>query len=142
MKNIEENNKLIAEFMGFKYPTKKQSIENPRLGIIYDKSFHNKLFGEDPYEGLNDDDILFNTSWDWLMPVVEKIEELGISTSIDYFGGLNFCKMLGYKKPFIYFELDIHNKSKINAVYNSVLKFIKWYNNENKINNGRKNNKF
>ena len=43
-----ENNKLIAEFMGVKYPMLKGS------------------------------DLQYHTSWDWLMPVIRKIEDGGL----------------------------------------------------------------
>ena len=55
------------------------------------------------FEGYNDEEILFNSSWDWLMPVVEKIERLGASTEIHYFAGTDKqsfgtqIRILGYK---------------------------------------------
>ncbi len=51
MKNIEENNKLIAEFMNVDHVDIDQAYED---------------YGE----------LKYHTSWDWLMPVVEKIESL------------------------------------------------------------------
>ena len=56
-----KDNKLIAEFMGVK-PTKSE------LGrkVYYDSH-------EDKYVGL---DLQYDTSWDWLMPVLIEIERI------------------------------------------------------------------
>ena len=50
--NTEENNKMIAEFMG--------------VGELYEAQSSNQWNQ-------------YHESWDWLMPVVEKIESLGYS---------------------------------------------------------------
>lgn len=60
---IIEGNKLIAEFMGGKY------IQE------YDEwNFHLTDFGYKIGNG-EEKALKFNSSWDWLMPVVEKIEQ-------------------------------------------------------------------
>ena len=53
-----KDNKLIAEFMGL-----------PEQGNTY----------EDPYSGeyVEAIELSYDESWDWLMPVVDKIEGLG-----------------------------------------------------------------
>ena len=60
-----KNNKLIAEFMGL-------SIKE---GVCYytdaDDMFPMGIEVEEPY-------LPYHTSWDWLMPVVEKIENDGL----------------------------------------------------------------
>ena len=53
--NTAENNKLIAEFMGWVYEDDTPSVELP------------------PY----------HKSWDWLMPVVGKIRDIYIPHEID-----------------------------------------------------------
>jgi hypothetical protein len=50
--NTTENNKLIAEFMGYPYFLSDSGVDS---------------WGDDE----------FHQSWDWLMPVVEKINETG-----------------------------------------------------------------
>lgn len=69
---IIEGNKLIAEFMGWE---------------LWESIFDGFGFNVDPEiipDARNDhsnfhkiNDLRFNSSWDWLMPVIEKIEELG-----------------------------------------------------------------
>ena len=53
-----ENNKLIAEFMG--------CVENPNNGVWNT---------ECPFEGKGHDleTMKYHTSWDWLIPVIKKI---------------------------------------------------------------------
>jgi hypothetical protein len=61
---IEANNKLIAEFMN----------GNVKKGGIVDI---NPNFAPSNIEGYNITNSRYNSSWDWLMPVVEKIESEG-----------------------------------------------------------------
>jgi len=93
-----EDNKLIAEFMGVK-PTKSE------LGrkIYYDSH-------EDKYVGL---DLQYDTSWDWLMPVVRKIED----------GGLD---------PHELIDKALESRL-IEDAYNEVVDTIKRYNESNKM---------
>tara|TARA_R110000782_G_scaffold255356_1_gene344128 strand:+ start:1281 stop:1583 length:303 start_codon:yes stop_codon:yes gene_type:complete len=62
---MKDNNKLIAEFMGL-------SIKE---GVCYytdaDDMFPMGIEVEEPY-------LPYHTSWDWLMPVIEKIENDGL----------------------------------------------------------------
>ena len=84
-----ENNKLIAEFMEMDF--------NPDLERVFinGKWRHSKVY--------------FDTAWDWLMPVVEKI---GKTDTGDY------------GEPFDSVSLY----SSIEMVWNEVVKFIEWYN--------------
>ena len=68
-----ENNKLIAEFMG------AISEGDNNIYKIPDER------GDDyaPFRCL-DLNLEYNTSWDWLMPVVEKIERLELSLPYYY----------------------------------------------------------
>lgn len=77
-------NKIIAEFMGAKKTDKREKI-NPTY--IFPSFSALKLEEEPDYNGGYAVDLVlskvwqlhdmqFNTSWDWLMPVVEKIESL------------------------------------------------------------------
>ena len=68
----------------------------------------------------------FNSNWNLLMEVVEKIEMLGFIFSIKK----NWAKITKDKIAIVVrWEED---KNKIEAVYNASLEFIKWYN-QNKI---------
>ena len=55
--NIQESNKLIAEFMGIVYP----KLDNV---IVIDNVV------------TKEDELQYHTSWDWLMSVVEKIDAM------------------------------------------------------------------
>lgn len=63
--NTTENNKLIAEFMGMKYSD--------------ERSFDNEEWTHS-IKSLSK----FQTSWDWLIPVIEKIETLGYKFEKNY----------------------------------------------------------
>jgi hypothetical protein len=63
---IAEGNRLIAEFMGWGGDG------------YYTTPFDNAgLCNGEPTHICNTENLKFHSSWDWLMPVVEKIEELG-----------------------------------------------------------------
>ena len=81
--NTQENNELIAEFMGV----------DP-IDIDYAIDEYGKL--------------KYHLSWDWLMPVVEKIEQVHE----------------GVPQELIKLSLF----STIDEVYNAIIEFIKWYN--------------
>jgi hypothetical protein len=74
------------------------------------------------HEFIKADSLKYHSSWDWLMPVVKKLEKdhevmiYGTSCSITAFDDEN-----GYVGSY-------HKDSKIEAVYMIVLICIKWYN--------------
>ena len=93
--NTQENNKLIAEFMGL-------SIKE---GVCYytdeDDMFPMGIEVEEPY-------LPYDDSWDWLMPVVERIEQV----------------IQGVPPQMLHLSLY----STIDEVYQAVVEFIKEYN--------------
>ena len=105
--NTTENNKLIAEFMGYK-------LISCNRGKAWDigKSIPIKdhLF---PIQGVlhTGNELKFHTSWDWLMPVVKKVMQK------DY--------------EFLVFEELKYKwwKADIDAVYSALVEFIKEYDN-------------
>ena len=111
-----EGNKLIAEFMITQKPSDdfcvnwKDKIE---FSVFMNGKSKTYLYSK----------LKFHSSWDWLMPVVEKIEDLGHGVTI-YRKGCQIndvhCTNTGFR----------HN-SKIEETYQAVIEFIKWYN-ENK----------
>ena len=101
-----KENKLIAEFMGYVNTTPTDKDFN-----IYEHPETKKLI-----ETMS---MQFHTSWDWLMPVVEKINVMVSTTSDDYDVQLQYDKTLG--------ELPTMC-SNIDWVYKAVVEFIKWYN--------------
>ena len=102
MKNYVESNKLIAEFMGF---------EHTNIGW-YD---NNEVLPEWLYDQLNGntyDELQFNISWDWLMPVVGKCYE--------------YAELGSYERTEI--EESLVGIININITHKAVIEFIKWYN--------------
>lgn len=109
MENLA-NNKLIAEFMGL--GAQLHLVEHPETGEYVDAEYH--------------------TSWDWLMPVVEKIES---------FEDDHRCCKYNVNIQQCWVEIiDNENSDEIVAVdgydkkastYNAVVEFIKQQNNNN-----------
>ena len=67
------------------------------------------------------EDLKFNSSWDWLMPVVKKIREV-INTELNF---SDFDDQRGYDQRLNPYNYDI------DSIYKGAVEFIKWYN-ENK----------
>lgn len=111
MENIIENNKLIAEFMG-KEKCKRCEID---CGGYY--------FGALIFTPL---EMKYNNSWDWLMPVVEKINQDYVGFRIK-FGNVNCLVDVfdNLKNPPV---KKIINPDAKTAIYTAVVEFIKWYN--------------
>lgn len=126
-----ENNKIIAEFMG--YENIKSNKEHPMYKIpkfAYTENNFGSIETIDTFSPYFDD-MVFHSDWNWLMEVVEKIErylydEIGTEFKIDIFAGASIY--IHTTKTYIHFPYN--NSSKIEAVYNACLEFIKWYNTE------------
>ncbi len=132
------NNALIAEFMGAKPLVLGGSTEYEMYGVldcIEDGANEKHYF--------IDDEMRFHESWDWLMPVVEKIESMKADFRIkswwNEFNGETYHQAIitieeGEMSPD---RACIHNpvktyeyisdttKSKIDAIYEAVVNFIK-----------------
>lgn len=119
--NILESNKVIAEFMGF-------TIE-PNIGY-YDNEMLLPQHVYDVQNGNCFDELLFDKSWDWLMPVVEKISKLPY---IDLFSIVTNCGSdIYFKNPeFIrstsFLSISTDEIPLIDAVYSTTVEFIKYY---------------
>jgi hypothetical protein len=110
---MENNNKLIAEFMGVQL----------FFGEPYNKDIEQwEVFFDTLYETK---DLAYHTDWNWLMPVIRKIEELGNDVLIT----TNYIQ-IAFDEGDQFIVIDDLN-IKINSVYKAVIEFIKWYN-ENK----------
>ena len=112
MSNEIENNKLIAVFMGWIIPL---PIENA-------KYCREDLDTENVWVSV--EDLKFHSSWDWLMPVIEKIESLGYEWS--YLNHVAVITDNGFKQHFR--DISFADESRLKATYNVVVEFIKWYN--------------
>jgi hypothetical protein len=103
--NTTENNKLIAEFMGFVQAPCRNGYAWDNNKIVKPITLHGELV-----DGRTNGK--FHTSWDWLMPVVEKCYEFG---------------ELGSEHRQTIEESLIGIVS-INSTYAAVVEFIKWHN--------------
>jgi len=119
---ILEGNKLIAEFMGFEGQHEDWCGNNI---LEVDEVFGGeKLYPYSP-----------DKEWNRLMPVVEKISTLKFrfgrfSTKIVTLSRAPYCRMESTTKCF---RNSCYNKEPlIRAVYETVLDFLKWYNENQK----------
>jgi hypothetical protein len=108
-------NKLIAHFLG-----KSEAIERTTE------------LGGGGYASCR-----FHESWDWLMPVIRKINGMGKGYQFTIFKTYVSCTVERggkfYKDfSFSHAEYITEEQSDITAAYNLVVKFIEWY---NQINN-------
>ena len=147
MKENLEQNKLIAQFMGYKYFPKIDKEVLP--GWRTEKCFSPKSIGYG-YLCRGHNDLRYDTDWNWMMKVVEKVESLdlkdwfykwedidgeirsnimGISVEIEN----KHCWIFGELQldPFITFNEETYKKvynNKLEATFDSMVEFIKWYN--------------
>ena len=83
------------------------------------------------YENMGNKGLLYHKDWNWLMEVVEKIEDLNYSIEINK-QEENDYQCLVVKKDILIQEFS---STKIQAVYNACVEFIKWYNEKSAKNN-------
>lgn len=100
---IIQGNKLIAEFVR---TAEKQYSDD---GDFIDSQYCNDNSSEANYYRWGD--MRFSTSWDWIMPVVKKIQQIELS---------DFPK----KKAIMNALLDVE----IESLYLAVVIFAQWYN--------------
>ncbi len=76
-------NKLIAEFMGF--PKQSDAVDRRTTAYyIGDVIIANNTKNQNEDGVFHPDDMLFHISWNWLMPIIEKIETLGYTFEKNY----------------------------------------------------------
>lgn len=117
--NINEGNKLIAEFMGG-----RSNKTEPSYIAMYIRDDEVNFQEEDYPEAQHDgscwkfSELKYESSWDWLMPVVVKCLDADLlgkqymwakSERFESYIGVNYFR-------------------KIKFIYPQVVKFIKWYN--------------
>lgn len=102
MNTTQENNRLIAEFMGLKVLSKEEYLKHPKHGTLNVTEYSISEYQR------------FHSSWDWLMPVGAKCLEKSLSLR---------------QYPFIDIKIKEAVQSfKIEATYQAVVEFIEWYN--------------
>lgn len=122
---IIEGNRLIAKFKGW------FEEENGLEGTWYEIQGHAKYVAFSTYKETYRD-LPFHRSWDWLIPVVEKIDQLEI---VYYFSILfnhssdillTNVKISDYDNNF--YQHIKGDENTIDIVYKTTVEFIKWYN--------------
>jgi hypothetical protein len=101
-----KNNILIAEFMGYE---------------IFYRPISSGFIEISDTELCDVDDLEFYSSWDWLMPVVQKIESLSKEEKV-----INWSRQ---NKNIFDFKLT---ECKIKSVFIACIEFIEWYNKNKK----------
>jgi hypothetical protein len=114
------DNRLIAEFLGWVYDQEKGEFEVSMETGLFANSDHREWaesyhFRHKSGFFLSTNYFLFETDWNWLIRVVEKI----------------FSKEEQIKDDLIFKLNDALLEVNINSLYNACLNCIKWYN-ENK----------
>ena len=132
MDNIIENNKIIAEFLDWEFDDLSETFETPFLKLVEPQAFGDEQFSCK----LQDFELEFHSDWNWLMRVVEKIENLQDENNCAIYNvqiEQSFTEIIdNHTSETIIYDIDAD--SKIEAVYNIVIEFIKWYNEQNKTN--------
>jgi|TARA_R110002153_G_scaffold80948_1_gene205336 hypothetical protein len=137
---MENENKLIAEFMGYKV------VDKPK--VVNGENFFEYIDENGNYTYCNSL-LKYNTYWDWLMPVVDKIERehkanFRIKCTWNEFteysihqvivnieqGEMSKDKSCIYDSKKIYDYIGDAVKCKREATYNAVVEFIKTYKNK------------
>jgi hypothetical protein len=102
-----KDNKLIAEFMGF-------TKDSEDLYLIDNYN----LRSEDEYQATYISEMKFHTSWDWLIPVIQKVNE--VSGYNDYnTNRLHMQRVLD--------DCINENALGIDSVHKAVVEFIQEY---------------
>lgn len=120
--NTTENNKLIAEFMGW------------NKGYNYTKKFQfYEAWGEDVNQ-MTPEEMAFHYDWNWLVEVVEKIENLINEDNFILYDVTIFSDAVliadqqGNEVISINKSDNGEFTTKIEATYLACVRFIEWYN--------------
>lgn len=128
-----ENNILIAEFLGWK------EQKDPS------RKFFTQFFNEygERKGGTAKEPLLFHSSWDWLMEVIEKIDKTDTLSSTEepywYCVSLmgSYASVTDGKTGKIIIEISEENDySWIGVAYKLAVDFVKWYKKNKNHDNG------
>lgn len=125
-KEITEGNILIAEFLGI-----RKNVHNQDQYLS--SSFPDKIVCEVH-------ELKYHSSWDWIMPVVEKISRIKIEWEDVECNYTYYPRTFGMLSPSgnpmvrINANQVFEASTLIEATWLAVVDFIKWYNQQNAIN--------
>tara|TARA_R110000796_G_scaffold236214_1_gene355491 strand:- start:73151 stop:73519 length:369 start_codon:yes stop_codon:yes gene_type:complete len=109
-----ESNKLIAEFMSWKNPEGTVYITDHFQSYM---AVDSNMYDTCRYRIV---EFKFQTSWDWLMPVVEKIGIIIGKNNFEDFEDWEDYYITWNEVSLLYFNIEIW--------YKNVVEFIEWYN--------------
>lgn len=144
MKETTENNILLAEFLGWK----RETVVRGRNGRTYDFLCpeYIEVIGESDAEYCSDcgrdtyrkdylfgEDLLFHSSWDWLMLVVEKIETLETEDKRTFTIDMHLDSVLIFEYALTADEVVFtEGEGRLKNLHNACIEFVKWYNENRK----------
>lgn len=114
-----KNNRLIAEFMG--------GVINPKWRDVVTYKFE---IAPTPHSAYNWalEEMEYRISWDWLMPVVERIHShTDAWVTIRYCECEIFDSIAPERFEKIVFNEE-NSENTLNAIYQAIVKFIEWHN--------------
>lgn len=118
-KEIIEGNRIIGVFDGW---FQKELPKNGDLNWFHEK--YSTKITDTQSVPTKPEYFKYHSSWDWLMPVVEKIESIAPSRVVIDCREVRIVKPKGS-------DVKVHSDSKILSVWQACIQFIQWYN-ENK----------
>lgn len=139
---IQEQNRIIANFMGGE--VREVVRINDKVTMAWcghiAKQWRKEKLGINVGDAILENQLEFHSDWNWLMPVVEKIESI-YDDHHGYFGvhiHSNCCVIQGtylhraldeplYGAVYIS-DINALLPTKIESTYYAVVQFIKWYN--------------
>jgi len=107
LSKIEVGNSAIADFMGIKTGDRDYPY------VVHKDSW--RLGG-----------LRYHRSWDWLIPVIEKIQSLGYSVHLESRFGLAYHRCVIFKSPIL---IDQFGEAEwIDSAWKAVVEFINKFN--------------
>lgn len=120
---ILEGNDLLAKFMGMTYEDSWSRLWKPNINITPPEFFNYLCEQMGDYKWYIDE-LKFNLDWNWIMPVVEKIEKLPEILSFDIFS----CDVIVQLNSGRMLMEDCAKQPKLQAVYKACIRIIKEHN--------------
>lgn len=122
MKDIIENNKLIAEFMGVRIK-KDINKKNNKYNVL--NKYYLKHRGNNIYTNINQ--FKYHLSYDWLTPVINRIRQKSYLVKTIYvpYKTIVTIRHIKDEKTILFTSINSDN---IKAFYQIAIEFIKWYN--------------
>jgi len=138
--NTSEGNKLIADFMNLARDDTDKDF-GPGY-IVNDYKISDRFIIKTDVQYCSPEELPYHLSYDWLIPCIDKISNIEIYQE-EQGGGfpikIAFLINSNKKSNIViissgalkFKQIRVEDKSKLNAVYLSAVKFIEWYNENN-----------